>query len=244
MAESEGLISTVAQIKNLEEVGASVEKATANWEIFQEQSVTTAESASLVVDQMNRDLQELRQVLQKSQEFEVSHLRLEAEKLRQAEGHWVQTTILILDHIFALHKAAVRSREERVIRQMDQFQGNILELIRRVGLTPVGINPDDNYDPDLHQIVEGTSEPSKGTPIADLIIPGYTYQGRSVRKPVVLLEGQKLPAAAAPVQVTPNAEAGTSGMSFSETNQQDETHEQGSNQGPSSGGTQGPDLFS
>ena len=45
--------------------------------------------------------------LRKSNDAEKSHLRLEVDKLRRSENEWLQILVRILDHIFALHQAAM-----------------------------------------------------------------------------------------------------------------------------------------
>ena len=70
---------------------------------------------------------------QKMNDGEKTALRLEVEKLRRAEGEWLQVLARILDHIFALHNAAQSGKPE-VTEQIAQFQNACRDVARRVGL--------------------------------------------------------------------------------------------------------------
>jgi len=64
----------------------------------------------------------------------VQHLELETAKLRRAEGDWLQVTVRILDHVFALYVAAARSGQPRLAEQIAAFQNACRDAARRVGL--------------------------------------------------------------------------------------------------------------
>src|SRR5580765_1126535 len=109
MAESDTLATTVGQIQNVHHVGEQITTATAQWQILQEQSARTAAIAKEVADQMTAEAQAFGDFMQKANDTEKGHLRLEVDKLRRGEGEWLQSIVRILDHVYALHQAGVRS---------------------------------------------------------------------------------------------------------------------------------------
>src|SRR2546421_7087788 len=105
LAESGQLITTAEKIKNLQSVSDQIMVATAQWQILQEQSARTGVAAKEVAERMIAEGQAFADFMQKANDSEKAHLRLEVEKLRRGEGEWLQSTVLMLDHIYALHKA-------------------------------------------------------------------------------------------------------------------------------------------
>ena len=65
---------------------------------------------------MTGEVRQFTEFMQKMNDSEKAALRLEVEKLRRGEGEWLQVLVRILDHVFALHAAAVRSGEPKVGR--------------------------------------------------------------------------------------------------------------------------------
>ncbi len=82
----------------------------------------------------------------KTNDSEKAHLRLEVEKLRRAEGDWVQVLVRILDHIFAVKQAAANSAQPKLIEQMGNFHTACLDIARRVGLTAFVANASEPFD--------------------------------------------------------------------------------------------------
>jgi molecular chaperone GrpE (heat shock protein) len=123
-------------------------------------------------------------------ETEKTHLRLEVEKLRRAEGDWLGVTVRMLDHVYALHKAAARSGQRNVIEQLTHFQNACRDTARRLGVVPVVPEPGIPFHPDAHQLLDG-AKPWDGAVIADIIAPGFTFQGAVIRLPVVAVNGAK-----------------------------------------------------
>ena len=58
------------------------------------------------------------------------------DKLRKMEGDWLKVAVQILDHVFALFRAAERSGQPALIEQLGQFQNACRDAARRIGLVP------------------------------------------------------------------------------------------------------------
>jgi len=82
-------------------------------------------------------------------------------------------------------QAAAQSNLPNVAAQIGQFLNVSREAARRVGLTQVLAAAGEPFDPQRHQLVEGTAAPAEAAPIAGTLAPGYTYQGQLLRLPLV-----------------------------------------------------------
>jgi hypothetical protein len=60
--------------------------------------------------------------MQKMNDSEKAALRLEVEKLRRGEVEWLQVLVRILDHVFVLHAAAMRSGQPKLAEQITNFK--------------------------------------------------------------------------------------------------------------------------
>ncbi len=128
------------------------------------------------------------QFMEKAHDQDRANLRLEIEKLRRSESDWLQVTIRMLDHIYALNMAAGRSGQQNVIQQLSQFQMACRDVARRVGLVPYIPLKDEPYNPQAHQVAD-TKETAETKPeIAETVATGFTYQGQLRRKAVVVLQ--------------------------------------------------------
>lgn len=193
LAEANALSTAAAQMKDLQSVKNQIGMATAQWGNVQEHSAKTVQAAKELVDRMRREAEEFCKFFEKANETEKAHLRLEAEKLRRSEGDWLQVTVRILDHIFALNQAAARSGQPALISQLSQFQTACRDVARKVGLVPfVGIR-DESFDSKIHQLLDGKSEAPANAQIADTVAPGYTFQAQLIRKALVNLKPHQQP---------------------------------------------------
>lgn len=188
VAESHALSTALAQIGNLEAVQNKIEDATGQWMTVQEHSARTVQAAKEIADRFKNEAQEACSFLEKANDREKAHLRLEAEKLRRAEKEWLQATVFMLDHVFALHQAASRSGQPRLIAQLTQFQQACREGARRLGLVAFAANPGDPFDASLHQLNNSNGAISSDARIADTLAPGFTFQGQLIRKALVALD--------------------------------------------------------
>ena len=188
LAESAELAATVGQIKNIEGVANQISAATGQWQMVHEQSSKTAEIARQVADKMAAEAKAFAEFLQKTNDTEKSHLRLEVEKLRRAEGDWLQIIVRLLDHVYALHLAAVRSGQQSLIDQLGQFQNACRDVARRVGLIAYTAKPGEPFNAKLHQPIDAESSPSAGAVVGETVAAGYTYQGQLLRPALVNID--------------------------------------------------------
>ena len=187
LAEADRLTNAVLQIQNLEIIGRQIQGATANWQAAHEQANTTIEAARGIADRITAEANAFTEFLKKANDTEKNHLRLEVDKLLRAESEWGQIVIGILDHIFALYQAAVRSGQGTLVEQIGGFQNACRDVARRVGLVPFVAVPGEDFDPKIHQLAEPGAAASADARIAETVATGYSFQGQLVRPVVVSL---------------------------------------------------------
>src|SRR5271155_863858 len=122
------------KIQNLEKLAAQISSATNEWANAQAQAEKTSAAAKGIADKMAAEVREFMEFMDKMNDSEKSTLRLEIEKLHRGEAEWLQVLVHILDHIFALHGAAVRSGQPQVVDQIAHFQNACRGTVRRIGL--------------------------------------------------------------------------------------------------------------
>jgi molecular chaperone GrpE (heat shock protein) len=187
-AESESLQSVVGQINQLETVATQITGATARWQGVQEAATTTAVNARNIAETMAAEVKGFTKFMEKAQDSERATLQLEVQKLRRAEAEWLQVLIHILDHTYALQKAATRSTNRAAADQVSAFQNACRDVVRRVGLSPFIPAALEPFNSERHQILEPNSAIPEDAVVADTIATGYTYQGRIVRPALVQLQ--------------------------------------------------------
>lgn len=188
LAESEALTDVVAQIRNLELLAEQISGATARWQNVQEGAEKIASTSKAITEKMSAEARAFVEFMHKANDGEKATLRLEADKLRRAEGDWVHVVVRMLDHVYALHLGAVKSGQANLITQLDHFQYACRDAARRIGLAPFAANPSEPFDGQKHQLLEGQEVPSEGATVAETIATGYTFQGRLLRPALVRLE--------------------------------------------------------
>lgn len=193
LIETSSLCAASEKISNLESCVAQITSATDFLQTAQARADQTAGLAKEITDRMATEAREFTSFLQRTNEGEKATLRLEADKLRRAEADWLGVLIHILDHVFALTRAAERSGQGNLIAQLNQFQNACRETARRVGLSPVLATAGESFDAQRHQLLEGGEVPKDGT-IGDVLATGFTFQGKLIRPVAVQL--QKLTALA------------------------------------------------
>ncbi len=187
LAQSASLADTVAQIQNLEAIASQVGSATSQWQNAQEASAKTVVAANEIAERMTTEAKGFAEFMQKANDAEKGHLRLEVEKLRRAEGEWLQILIRLLDHVFALYQAGARSGQPALAEQLGHFQNACRDAARRIGLVPFAPSPGEPFDLDRHQLPEGQPSPTDVAFIADTLATGYTFQGQPLRRALVVL---------------------------------------------------------
>ncbi len=180
--------STLEQIQQLESIGELVSAATGQWEEVQNQCEGVVKTAGEVAERTKAETDRLVEITSKADTRERDHLRLEVEKHRRGEREWLEVLVGIMDHVFALHRAAVRSGQEKLIKQIEGFQGACSEICRRVGLSQYVVAAGEAFDPKLHKVLDGQEVPSSGV-IAETLAPGFSFQGHPIRLPMVAVTG-------------------------------------------------------
>jgi molecular chaperone GrpE (heat shock protein) len=188
LTESDQLANAVLQIENIEIIGRQISHATANWQAAHEQANKTVESAREIAESITAEARSFSEFLKKANETEKNNLRLEVDKLRRVEGEWLQILVRILDHIFALNQAAVRSGQVSLAKQLGQFQNACRDVARRVGLVPFVALPGETYNPKVHQLADASLDPATASPVAETVATGYSFQGQLVRPALVTLQ--------------------------------------------------------
>ncbi len=191
LAESENLATTVGQIKNLEAVAAQISSATNYLDTALEKSVQTVGKSKEIAEKMADESHAFAKFIQTANDNEKAYLRLEVEKLRRTEVDWIQVVTHILDQVFALHQAAVRSGKPAIIEQIGNFQTVCRDVVRRIGLTCHSANGQTAFDEKFHQLSEGEAKAENGAQIGETLAVGYSYQGRVVRRALVRLHSSK-----------------------------------------------------
>jgi molecular chaperone GrpE (heat shock protein) len=187
LADSDKLRDATAQLTNLENIARQISSAGAEWQAVHQSTTTTVTAAEQIAEKMIGEARNFGEVLTKMNESEKNHLRLEVDKLRRAEGDWLGVVVRMLDHVHALHTAGVRSGQKNIIEQLSAFQNACRETTRRLGIIPILPPAGAKFDAKFHQLLEGETAP-EGSAIADVIAPGYTFQGQILRLPVVAVK--------------------------------------------------------
>lgn len=191
LVEINALGTVAEQLQDLKKYSAQIATATDQWALVQDATKSSAEktaaSAREIADRMATEIREFNEFQAKLNDSEKGALRLEVEKLRRAEGEWLQVVVRILDHIFALHNAAARSGQPELAEQITNFQNACRDAARRVGLTPFAAEPDEKFDAQKHR-AHGVENPPADAIAAETLAPGLTFQGRLIRPALVRLQ--------------------------------------------------------
>lgn len=187
--ETDELTDTVARIRQIDEAARRVEQATNKWQTAQDAADRTAKAAREIAEGMAERQAAFQDFMAKADDRERRNLRLEVEKLRQSETTWLQVLVFIMDHVYALHSAAERSGQHKVAVETGRFQATCLDAVRRVGLTRLDAAAGAPFDPEHHNLPDAETAPAEGEPatVVALLAPGYAFQGRLLRKPLVTL---------------------------------------------------------
>ena len=194
--EANALGEVGGKIRDLERLAAQINAATGEWANVQVQAEKTSSGAREIADRMAEEVRQFAEFMQRMNDSEKTALRLEVEKSHRGEAEWLQVLVRILDHIFALHAAAVHSNQPRLAGQITHFQNACRDAARRVGLAPFAAEPGEPFDPDRHQVLDAKSKPPANAAVAETAGLGYTFQGRLLRRALVRLRGETAAATA------------------------------------------------
>jgi molecular chaperone GrpE (heat shock protein) len=187
LAQARVLADALNQIQRIDQVASQIAGATTQWQQFHQQASEMTASTKSLAASISGEAKAFTEFLQKANDAEKSHLRLEVDKLRRAETEWLHVVIVILDNVFALSTAARRSGQPALIEQIGQFQNHCREAARRIGLTPTAGSDGEPFDPKLHQLRDKTT-PDESAIVGETLAPGYTFQGQLVRRALVALK--------------------------------------------------------
>lgn len=193
-AEYANLADAMAQIQNLEAVAKQIASATAQWQDVQTAAGRTTNAAQEIATRMDGELEHFKQFIQQANDSEKSTLRLEVEKLRRSEGDWLQITVRIFEHIFALHQAAVRSGNPELTEQLSHFQHACRDGARRIGLIAFSANAGETFDPKCHKVLD-SAKAVDGAHVAETLALGFSFQGKLLRPALVKLQTSEAPKA-------------------------------------------------
>lgn len=197
-ADRAQLAGTLAQLQRLEDVAERIGLATSQWQTVQEHAAGAVESARQIADRLSEEQGQIRRVVEQGQNAQLQHLELEVNKLRRAEGDWLQTLVRILDHVYALYSAAARSAQPQLAEQIGAFQNACRDAARRVGLVPLVIPPGTPFDPQTHQLLDPQAALPEQPVVAAVVGTGYSFQGQMLRRVVVTVQPGMHYAAAQP----------------------------------------------
>jgi len=186
LIETSSLTAATEKIQNLENCVAQISNATDQLQSAQTQADKTANLAGQITERMSQEVKEFTEFMQKASDGEKTTLRLEVEKLRRAEHEWLNVMVFTLDHIFALNKAAERSGQENLIKQLSQFQTTCRDAARRVGLVPVVAAAGDAFDAKRHTL-GGEGQAPAAALVGEVVACGYSFQGNLIRPALVKL---------------------------------------------------------
>lgn len=198
LEELHRLGDTVKQINKIEDAADRIGRASTNWHGVQTEAGKTLEAVQAISDRMSSEAQQFAQFIQRQNDTEKATLRLETEKLRRSEGEWLQVSMRMLDHVFALFAAAQRSGQQNVIAQIGQFQGMCLDATRRVGLVPFAGQTGEPFNEQAHRTADG-NPPAPDSVVMETLAAGFSFQGQLIRPAVVAVgTPEQLAAATAP----------------------------------------------
>ena len=193
LAEAADFATTATQLQNLDRIASHINGATAQWQQVQAESVKTICATKEIADRMTAEARSFTDFIQQANTGEKATLRLEIEKMRRAENDWLQVVMRMLDHVYALHNAALHSGQRGLIDQLGHFQHACHDVCRRIGLVPFLAVAGQPFDPTSHRLVdEHTNVPAEAR-VSETIATGYTYQGQRIRLALVSLQQTDLP---------------------------------------------------
>ena len=180
--------SASSELENMRSVANQISFATAQWQVVHEQASKTISAATEISEKMMAESQAFSEFMLKANDAEKAHLRLEVEKMRRAEGDWLQTIVRTLDHVYALYLAGAKSGQTTLRDQLGHFQNACRDAARRIGVTPFEAKEDEAFDERKHQLPDPKAKVPSKAKIAETLATGFTYQGRIVRPAIVSLQ--------------------------------------------------------
>jgi molecular chaperone GrpE (heat shock protein) len=193
--EINALGTVTEKIQKLDTISAQINAVTNRWETIQEtlkaEAEKTSTAAKQIADQMAGEACQFTESMQKMNDSEKVALRLEVEKMHRGETEWLQVLVRILDHVFALHTAAVRTGDPKFAEPITNFQNACRDIAHRIGLTPFVAEPDEPFNAERHQVAGADSVAPENAFVAETVGTGFTFQGQFLRPAIVRLREVK-----------------------------------------------------
>ena len=184
--EQSNLAEASRQLDQLVTIANQISAATTHWQSVQDSAAKTVASGDDLAKKMTAEARAFAEFLQRGDAQEKAAMRLEIDKLRRGEGESLQVVIHLLDHIYALFLAGVRSGQAPLAQQLGQFRGACLDTVRRLGVVAHEARPGEDFDPKAHQTPDG-QEPAPDAKVEGTLACGYTFQGQAVRRILVAI---------------------------------------------------------
>ena len=172
----------------MEDVAMQIAECTGNWTQAQKASGQSIAAAKEVAAQIAEDAKSFTTTMAELNNSKVKSLELEVEKLKRAEQDWGGIVMGQLILVYRLRESAVLSGKEQFIETMTSFQAQCRDMARRVGLTAYDAKEGDAFNPEQHQLPDVDATAGKDAMVAATKLPGFTLQGRLMRKAVVALK--------------------------------------------------------
>ena len=185
VAEANALSTALDHIAKLESIQKQISRASDDWDVVRQGAVSTVAAAREIAERMKAEGEEFRKFFERANESEKAHLRLEVEKLKRAETEWLQVTIRILDHVYALSQAASRTGQPGLISELAQFQHACRDVARRMGLIPLVPERGGQFDEAAHLLVDQQGSTPPNSRIREVVATGYSFRGQLLRKPMI-----------------------------------------------------------
>lgn len=182
--EQTNLVEAAQQLEQLVTVANQISAATTHWQSVQDSAAKTVAASDELARRMAGETKGFAEFFQRAEAQEKAAMRLEIDKLRRGEGESLQVIVHLLDHVYALFLASVRTGQPQLTQQLGQFRAACLDTVRRLGVVAHEAMPGEDFDPKAHQTPDG-QEPAAGSKVAGTIACGYTYQGQPVRRILV-----------------------------------------------------------
>ena len=201
MTEIDRVHTAVQQVRNIEQAARQIHSATASWQAVQDDASKAVAAARELQELMTAEIRSFQDFLQRANDNERTHLRLEVDKLRRSEGEWLQVLVRVLDQVWALYQAAVRSGKINLVEQLSHFQRACRDIAQRVGVVPFTAHNGEVLDTELHELASAEDQNRTNAPVAETVATGFRYQGQIVRKALVVLQPEEAAQPPAPPPV-------------------------------------------
>jgi len=179
---AEDFDSALAKVQGIEKIAELISDATEQWNRnCRSTAKTTATISALIQTGEDR----LKTVLQEANDRQLDELQQERDRLQRSNRQWLETLVGILDELFLLQQTAKRTGQHESLQQLETLQQKSLELSHKAGLGQYLAKTGEPFDPRFHR-ANGNGIPPNPR-IKETLVPGFSFQGRCIRLPLVSL---------------------------------------------------------